>query len=195
MLKNDGSLCKLKLSSNKYLKIHPHIMILIGSGVYCAGGAARSFVSGEPIRDYDLFFKNADELRYVRNFFKSRNALLKFECPEGKMFSYVYQGIKVQLVCSSFYKDINELLSSFDFTVTQFAFDDQYFYTYYKSLYDCKHKRLRLNKLSFPSASIKRIHKYITYGYIPDANFYTEIVERIHENSDEIIDPQLVYID
>lgn len=170
------------------------IINLLSDSVLCAGGAARSIMTKEQINDYDLFFT---DLKSFNETFKKLESIseIKFKCPENKFISLKYKNNKIQLIKPKLYNDPNDLISSFDFTITQFATNGKMLFTYYKSLIHTRKKYLRIHKITYPAASIKRITKYINYGFKPHPDLFTDIVADIWSHSVEIIDPNLVYID
>lgn len=169
--------------------------LLVCGKVWLAGGAARSIFTKEPINDYDIFFKDYLALLETKQSLeKIKECKLVFACKSNKLFTYKLHGIKIQLITHKFFKNEDELIDSFDFECTRFLTDGITLFTTDIALSDAKRKKLRMHKLSYPAATIKRINKYISRGYTPVQGFYESIVDKIQENK-EIIDSDLVYID
>lgn len=143
-------------------------LLMCYSGAMLAGGAVRDAAYGVEISDYDMFFKNKEDMQ------KCTNALLRnkfecvFACPMGQLFSYKnVAGVKVQLIAKRFYTDMEDLLESFDFNATYFGTegDADVFVTKREAIKDVKSKVLTINNLEFPSATINRLYKYRNKGY------------------------------
>lgn len=139
-----------------------------------AGGAIRDGLKGRDIVDYDFFFSDLNYKDRVKEYFISKGFILTFACPEGKLYSLkksvgkeedkLY--VKVQLICKRAYRDVQDLLESFDFSICQFAISDKGIITTTKqAIYDNKKMFLRLVNLTYPTATINRISKYKQKGY------------------------------
>lgn len=150
--------------------------------VILAGGALRCLVDpNEEIVDYDLFFKNTTDLVDTRNELEAFGFRKVFECPQGELYTYVRKSMKVQLIVKRYYKDVKDLLDSFDFTACQIAIFEGNLYIAREAIRDIKRKRLNLNTIEYPVATLNRIQKYIKKGYTVNEAFYQELVYRISE--------------
>lgn len=193
------------LQAHKVIARYPDIIqeILRIDGVYLAGGAVRALFVLDDIHDFDFFFVSNDVYQFTKNYLKIRGIKNIFACPEDKLNSYLAyeedeegskREAKIQLIAPRFYANVDELIDSFDFTVCCFVMHKNLICGSKTALTDVKQKILKINKITYPAATIKRIHKYITYGYIPTASLYQEIVTAIQDDK-TIIDGELVYID
>ncbi|WP_273457643.1 hypothetical protein, partial [Nevskia ramosa] len=54
-------------------------------GVWLAGGSLRSAFDGTPVKDYDLFFRDTEAKRKVKELLKSMGAKITFVCPQGSL--------------------------------------------------------------------------------------------------------------
>jgi len=140
------------------------------------GGAVRDALFNSPINDYDLFLKYGGSVSEVRAFFESKGYALAFACPEGKLFTYVEKDgdkivTKVQIILKRQYYDWEDLINSFDFSVSYFAmvYDTQKgrftIRTSREAVRDVKNKTIRLVNLEYPSSTINRLYKYRARGY------------------------------
>lgn len=137
--------------------------LLVTNAVWIAGGALRSSFDKTPVADFDLFFRSSRYVDRVEAALKAFGAKQVFKCPEGKLQSFVIGSAKIQLITPRFYTTVFDLVGSFDFTVCQFAFDGEYVTLGRDGLHDAKYKRLRVQKLEYPVATLNRIGKY-RYG-------------------------------
>lgn len=93
---------------------------------------------------------------------------------KGKYIHIIEDQFILQVIQNP-YDGINDIFSTFDFTVCQFATDGRYIYTTKESLEDLKTRRLRLH----PDAPYKssnpalRLMKYTLMGFLPDKDLFT----------------------
>ncbi len=172
-------------------------------GVVCAGGAARSCLTKESVNDIDLFVVQADELKYddtKNNLIEllKLNCELIFECPQGLLYSFkTGTGLKIQIVCKRNYSSIHDLFDSFDFTLCQFAFLIKYNIAVWTDNAQTAVERneLRVHRVTYPVATMKRMTKYISYGYKPHNTFFLEMFEEINNYQVEEEADLALYID
>ena len=170
---------------------------------WIAGSAVRSLVTGETVNDIDIFFKDRETVDIFLEKFKDNSEIKeKFVCPAGQLYTFKNAGglgVDIQLICHRFYEDYNVLLDSFDFTICQYClcFIDGAvnILTYLLAIRSLYTKELMLHKLTYPSSTLKRITKYVNRGYIARPSLYNQIVELIRNNSEDIVDDNLIYID
>lgn len=138
----------------------------LGMGCILAGGACRDGVKGRKIEDYDLFFTNSHAKDYAKNYFAECGYKLVFACPQGMLYTYKLEDTKIQLIHKRNYESVDDLLSSFDFSICQFASTDgETIMTSRQAVNDNKKKILTLSNLEYPVATINRIAKYKAKGF------------------------------
>ncbi len=151
---------------------------ILSGGVWLAGGAIRSILAkgDEEISDFDLFFSDFDVVTIIREKLIARGAVLVYECPEGKLYTYKFPnipigedkfelGMKIQLITERKYFSPQDIISSFDFGATCGVFDGRYFYIHTRMVKDVTSRTLSLLNLTYPVATLKRIVKYSKKGY------------------------------
>lgn len=94
--------------------------------VWLAGGALRSYLAQESIQDYDFFFKNKDYAEHILDYFVSIGFYVAFACKKKELFTLKHKNLSIQLVLNQEYRDMESILDSFDFTITQFATDGKF---------------------------------------------------------------------
>lgn len=159
-------------------RIHSDVAksLQVFEGLILGGGAIRDALFGNVINDYDMFLKDTQDVDEVKRFFEIRGYRLAFACPEGKLFTYVQEEggdvvAKVQIILKRRYNNKEDLINSFDFSVTYFAMtfdkerDDYDILTSYEAISDVRKKRIRLVNLEYPSSTINRLYKYRERGY------------------------------
>jgi hypothetical protein len=168
---------------------------IIGNGAFLAGGAIRTLISDEEVADFDVFFDVApispeDESKLkaiedgeildfddgilvepphprveeVKRILEREKFKLIFECPERKMFSYKKDNTKIQLILEIQGKP-EEIINDFDFFACCAAFDGNFIYFPTQFVRDVKTKKLSINQITYPVATIKRMVKYAAKGY------------------------------
>lgn len=167
--------------------------------VWIAGGAIRRTLLGQELEsDVDLFFKNESELKKFRIAFEKLGANKMSENNHQMTYSYYVKELNkeyiIQFVIINYYINIEALLDSFDFTITQFAFDGEKLHCNEFSLWDLKNKRLALHKLTYGVATMRRMIKYTKQGFTACAGTMASILEATVENP-EVIQSDIQYID
>ncbi len=154
---------------------------IIGRGSYLAGGALRTLLDPkEQISDYDIFFedmrrsvldelydeepKNMARVKEVQDILLTEGFKCVFECPLGELFTYKLGDIKIQLILATVGEPQN-VITTFDFGACRAAFDGNTLYFDKEFVRDTKTKRLSVQSVTFPVATIKRLVKYANKGY------------------------------
>ena len=164
MYNTDKSLM-LKRANNQFNKFID--LNLIDKNSYLAGGVFRHlFDKEDKIIDYDIFFKNEDGKTDIKEKLDKIGANNIFSCPNGKLFTYRYEDLKIQLITEFTYNNVFELVDSFDINACRFCYHENKFYFNKESIKDVKKKRITLHRADFPAATFNRIIKYKNKGYI-----------------------------
>lgn len=179
--------------------------LLAIDGVYLAGGLLRTLFSDvdelDPnFTDVDLFFRDGEALQRAKQFMFGTCYHSYFICPEGKLTSYVYLDgeepkWKVQFITLTFYDSPEEVIESFDFTVTGFATDGETLFMLDTAIEDTLSRHLKWNKLTYPASSLRRMMKYARKGYWMEQADYQWFVSMLWEHNPEILDETIVYVD
>lgn len=179
-------------------------------GTWLAGGAIRRTIIKQTLdSDLDYFFDSRQSL----DAFKVRIEKLA-ESKEVKILSFkenehnisweieilgwsdkqVSNKIKIQAIFISFYKDEKELLELFDFTICQFCYDGETLYCGDYSLWDLSRKRLVINTLTHPVATLRRLLKYGSQGFYACNGCLADILRRVADTP-ALIESRFVYFD
>lgn len=139
---------------------------------WVAGGFVRRWIAGEDMRasDIDLFFRSPEDKRETVKLLTGSGFEVVFQCPQDKLTSLKKEAgdaapILVQCISQSYYAGPWDCISTFDFTVSQFALTSTHLYMDDRSLRDLNSKALHLNSLPFPAATMRRMIKYAKDGY------------------------------
>jgi len=171
------------ISERKSRKVDSRILDICSNEIILGGGAVRSMITGEPISDYDLFFTGNEAVDVTKRYLVDCDFVKVFECPLGELTTYINGNVKVQLITKMFYTDPSDLVNSFDFTVTMFAWDGDKIYTCRRAIKDARKKNLGINEVTFPVATINRIHKYRNKGYRFTEEFGKDLVIKINRGA------------
>ena len=152
--------------------------------VVLAGGAIRSAFEGTPANDYDIFFIEETEpdplkidldshvqgvalrMTQVSEYLTKRGFKLVFACPEYNLMTLKAGNVKIQLINRQRNVSIESILEMFDFSVCQFATSEfATLWTTPRAIKDVKSRRLSINRVDYPAATLNRLHKYRNYGY------------------------------
>jgi hypothetical protein len=156
-----------KFDKRPVFSIYRFLKFIEPNKVVLAGGALRKVINPlDKILDYDIFFLDFNYIQQVKSWLVEYGFDLKFECPKGELFTYKLNSLKIQLICKKQYNDIEHLLSSFDFTICQLAYDGERFYFSNYAVRSIKRRELHLsNNIEFPMATMNRIYKYKLKGF------------------------------
>jgi hypothetical protein len=165
-------------------------------GVWLAGGAIRRALLNEPLSsDVDLFFKDEASLAKYRaeitkasetNGFKiisekenENNIQITIKTSDGRI-------IPIQLIKIRYYNTIEEILGSFDFTICQFGYDGVNLYCGDTALWDLGRKRILVNNITYPVASLRRLIKYTQQGFYACQGALNEFLLCVTENPEKL---------
>lgn len=145
------------------------ILSPIRQDAWCAGGAIRRTLINQSLdSDFDFFFRDADHLAAWETGLPS--TLVKVRETEHHKHWRGPVGdsaipIDVQAIRFRFYKSAEDVIDSFDYTITQFALDGDNLVTTPIALWDLGRKRLAIHKVTYPVATMRRLLKYSRQGF------------------------------
>ncbi len=131
------------------------------SGTYVAGGFIRAFMSSEKPVDMDLFFLNKGEFARTRSLLLSSGFSTVADTDNAITMT---RGERVVQLCKHPYGTVEEILKSFDFTVTQAAVDGDTLYTHPTFYKDLAARRLVFN-VEAETPALNRLAKYVARGF------------------------------
>lgn len=153
--------------------------------VFIAGGALRSSLLNERYSDIDIF---STENKHLDEF---QDTLSEWELvyDAEKLKTLKKGNDKIQLIYRE-YESIESCLDSFDFTICQFAMNNEGLYCNPESLIHLFRKRLVVHKINPEWAydTLRRLQKYIKAGFTICDGGLIDIVSAIREASDEQIE-------
>lgn len=177
-------------------------------GPWVAGGAVRRVFEGDYTdTDFDFFFRNVEQKdAFVKQILSSNSAKIVSNDKNATLtvpgfnqsvgedeFVYVPERT-VQAIHFRYYESPQDVIDSFDYTMTQFAYDGAHFYMGNFSLYDVARKRLVPHKITYATDSLRRMLKYANQGYTVCAGAMSEVLQQVADNP-KIIEASTLYID
>jgi hypothetical protein len=88
---------------------------------------------------------------------------------------------RVQLIRKSWFQDAKDVINKFDFTVCQLVTDGRNIVLGEHTAEHIKNKQLCLTDKAVNKDIIKRLIKYVTYGYLPDPKMVQSILDNTED--------------
>jgi hypothetical protein len=181
----------------EFFKILKHLPELAEKGPWLAGGAVRRLLIGDPLTsDFDFFFHDETQLNEFAKALKDKGAKETAKTEHQITYSLTIEDKPriIQLIKIGYYISPNEVLDSFDFTISQFLYDGTNLYCGTHSLWDLARRRLALHKLTFGVATMRRLIKYTKQGFTACAGVMQSILEAV-VNDPKTINSDVQYLD
>lgn len=167
----------------------------IGDGAWLAGGALRRTLMGEePDSDFDLFFHNDVRLNLYAVALEGRGFVRQRESEHHVHYRgrLAGQDRDVQLIRFTYYQTAEDVITSFDYTICQFATDGDDIVVGDFSLWDLARKRLAVHRITFPIASMRRLIKYTKQGFYACDGTLRDLLESARDPG---VDLTTTYVD
>lgn len=152
----------------------------VADKIAIAGGAVRDLLTGEKVKDIDVFCEDEDTEKALLKFFKERSEKILKE--NSQLANFIYKGRWFQVIKGKYFNmQTSELIDSFDFTICcgmvtkSNTFFNEHFFE------DCLSKRLRANSIGYPLSTLERMQKYIKKGYTACNGTLLELAQAIQE--------------
>lgn len=166
-------------------------------GPWIAGGALRRTLQQRPLdSDVDYFFLDVGQKDAFQSALLDKGGWIISE----KEHAITY-GIKadnatviVQAIIMAYYQNLEAVLDSFDFTITQFGYDGADLVCGPFSLWDLARKRLALHRLTYGVSTVRRLIKYTRQDFTACAGVLASILEETVAHP-EVINRQVQYVD
>ena len=192
-----NNVLELEVEAGAYFKKGDVLISTLGNPFiykgFIAGGCFKNILSGERVKDIDIFFESESDFQEAIDSFndeKHQKEGWKFKYRNEKVCAFQKEGEKVwvEFIESEFGKP-EEILRSFDFTVAKMAYykepkyeekEDDYFpfsstdvvgyeykLLYHEKFFEHLHmKRLVIDEnIPFPVSTWERSYRYKGYGY------------------------------
>lgn len=171
----------------------------LGGGAWMAGGAIRRTLIGQALdSDFDFFFKSAEALADWESGLPSGLKLVR-ETEHHKHWRGTIAGsdlpIDVQAIRFRFYENAEQVIDSFDYTVTMFVLDGDDMVTTPYALWDLGRRKLAVHKISYPVATMRRLLKYTKQGFTACAGCLQSILKETVSSPEAMSQLDIEYVD
>jgi hypothetical protein len=168
-------------------------------GPWIAGGAIRRTLLNEPLAsDVDFFFRDEAQAEGFAKDMEARAGWIVSEREQVTTWGVKVNEGKdtaiVQAITLAYYPNLEAVLDSFDFTITQFGWDGTTLVCGQFSLWDLARKRLALHKLTFGVSTVRRLIKYTRQGFTACGGVLASILEEVVARPDTI-HREMTYVD
>jgi hypothetical protein len=178
-------------------KVINELPTFFANNMWVAGGAIRRTLMGKELdSDFDLFFRNEDTLNRYAKLLVDKGANKTSSNQHQITYSLTLAGKPriIQLIKIGYYLSAKEVIDSFDFTITQFAYDGTDLYCGKYSLWDLARKRLALHKLTYGVVTMRRMIKYTNQGFTACTGVMQSILNAVIENP-QVVRSEVQYVD
>lgn len=167
------------------------------TGPWIAGGALRRTLLDEPLAsDVDYFFRDEAQKKAFNDAILEKGGWLISEKEHAATYGVKvdHDTVIVQAVTLAYYASLEDVLDSFDFTITQFGWDGKDLVCGQFALWDLSRKRLALHKLTFGVSTVRRLIKYTRQGFTACSGVLASILEETVANP-QTIAREVTYVD
>lgn len=204
------------LNRNAEGPVNPELNDLLGflprpttTGPWIAGGAVRRMITDGVLGDGDIdyFFNNQAQFDAFCTYMREQNkagmiVIIKETRNEHNLQFKISipakqnKLIDIQAITLGYYLTPEHMLSEFDFTVCQFAYDGTNLLCGDTALWDLARKRIVINKVRFPVPTLRHMIKYSKQGFFACGGALTEFVRLTAEMGvNQATDNKYRYID
>lgn len=175
-------------------EVHETVPHMSPTTYWVAGGAVRNLVEGRgcPENDIDIFATSEQYVDHAREMLVATGWKQCFGTEYAETYKHPDKSYKAQLIKIN-YRDIGSCLLDFDYTIAQCAYDGTSFYFGNWTLLDIGQKRLVANRFQNSLSSLRRMVKYVNYGYQPCQGTLEFLANEIRKTSPD--EKAIWYID
>lgn len=177
----------------------------IGKGAWCAGGAVRRTLIGKALdSDFDFFFRSQEALEVWEKRLPATLAMVN-ETEHHKHWRGPVAGsdlpIDVQAIKFRFYQSAEEVIDSFDYTITMFAIEvddilgDYTLVTTPEALWDLGRRKLAIHKVTYPVATMRRMYKYMQQGFTACQGCMATLLRETASHPEALARMDIQYVD
>lgn len=132
-----------------------------------AGGAIRDYLSGDEVKDIDIFCASKEAEDKIISWLKDQSGGdVVLMNDNSQLFNAKLNGRWIQIIKGKYYDLSNDsLIESFDFTICGAMLTSERFAVLPTFFQDTLAKHLRIQRITFPLSTLERMQKYIKKGY------------------------------
>lgn len=170
-----------------------------GANAWCAGGAIRRTLIGQSLdSDFDFFFRSEQHMTEWEAFLPSTMRLVR-ETQHHKHWRGTVEGsdlpIDVQAIKFKYYARAEDVIDSFDYTITMFCLDGNQLVTTPYALWDLGRKKLAIHRITYPVATMRRLLKYGRQGFNACAGCLSSILRETAQSPEAMGQLDIEYVD
>lgn len=169
-------------------------------GAWIGGGAIRRTLIGQALdSDFDFFFRSKDHFdEWLNN--KPSGMSVTRETQHHVQLEGIIGDSKIPIVVQGIHfqyypEGAPTIIDSFDYTITQFALSGKSLYTTDMALWDLGRKRLSINKVTYPVATMRRMLKYTRQGFTACAGCMQELFIQTATSNEAMATMDVEYVD
>lgn len=166
---------------------------------WLGGGALRRTLIKQPLdSDFDWFFRDENTMNNFVIKAKEKGLKVTKETKHHTQLEGVLSGSDRPVVIQAIhftYGNIQHFIDSFDYTITQFMYDGEVLYTTDHSLWDLGRKKLALNKVTYPVATMRRMLKYTNQGFTACSGCMADLFKMTLESPTVMGELDVEYVD
>jgi hypothetical protein len=130
------------------------------------GGAVRDLILGKEVNDYDLMVADDETEAKLISFF---DECAQRESINARHANYEMNGKKMQVLRGIYFPAEASVVANLsDYTICCCAVTAESIATHVDFFSDLAENRLRLNRVSFPLATLERLQKFALRGFVAD---------------------------
>jgi len=175
------------------------VLNAVQGDAWCAGGAIRRTISGQALdSDFDFFFADPDKMRRWEGRLPSTLRLVR-ETEHHKHWRGTIEGselpVDIQAIKFRYYGSAEQVIDSFDYTITMFCLDNGDLVTTPLALWDLGRKKLAIHRITYPVATMRRLLKYGRQGYTACGGCLSSILRETAASPDAMGRLDTEYVD
>ena len=164
-------------------------------GPWLAGGALRRLAIGQAqSSDFDFFFRSEQQFD---QWCSAISGTAVGETQHHRHFRISVDGEQrdIQAIKFRFYESAEEVIDSFDYTITQFVTGGQFLTTTAEALFDLGRQRLAIHRVTYPVATMRRMLKYGRQGFTACQGTMAELLRQTASNPEALSHLDIQYVD
>lgn len=175
------------------------VLNAVRQDAWCAGGAIRrTLIKHSLDSDFDFFFRDAEHLEAWEKGLPKTLSLIR-ETEHHKHWKGAIGDsalpVDIQAIRFRFYASAEDVIDSFDYTITQFALDKNELVTTPEALWDLGRKKLALHKVTYPVATMRRMLKYTQQGFTACGGCMAQLLRDTAQTPEVTAQLGLQYVD
>jgi len=175
------------------------VLKIVRQDAWCAGGAVRRTLSKQALdSDFDFFFRSEAHLGEWERSLPSTLSKVR-ESEHHKHWRGTVGDsavpVDIQAIRFRYYSSAEEVIDSFDYTITQFALEGDQLVTTPSALWDLGRRKLAIHKITYPVATMRRMLKYTNQGFTACNGCMAQILRETAASPEAMAKLDLQYVD